>query len=83
MREAGVGVAHIEISDDGREHRHAQAGEGGVGLNLRGGGAAGADGCAVQRQGGHIDARARGGPDRTHTRQAASAGSRGWVWRIP
>eukprot|EP00962_Isochrysis_galbana_P054950 scaffold26604_cov116-Isochrysis_galbana.AAC.1 len=32
----GVGVAHIEL-DDGREHRDAQAGEGVVASNLRGG----------------------------------------------
>eukprot|EP00962_Isochrysis_galbana_P040924 scaffold14902_cov83-Isochrysis_galbana.AAC.1 len=33
----GVGVVHIEFFAEGREHRHTQAGEGVVGLNLRGG----------------------------------------------
>eukprot|EP00962_Isochrysis_galbana_P055969 scaffold27784_cov45-Isochrysis_galbana.AAC.1 len=32
----GVGVAHQEGSAGGREHRDAQAGEGGVVINLRG-----------------------------------------------
>eukprot|EP00962_Isochrysis_galbana_P060249 scaffold34480_cov101-Isochrysis_galbana.AAC.1 len=44
----GVGVAHLEGFSDGREHRHTQAGEGGVGMNLRGGGR------APFRQRGHI-----------------------------
>eukprot|EP00962_Isochrysis_galbana_P039364 scaffold14089_cov79-Isochrysis_galbana.AAC.1 len=40
------GVAHLEVSSDGRKYRDAQAAEGGVGINLRG--TTGADGRAVK-----------------------------------
>eukprot|EP00962_Isochrysis_galbana_P045524 scaffold17954_cov34-Isochrysis_galbana.AAC.1 len=32
----GLGVAHLDVFSDGCEHRDAQVGEGGVGINLRG-----------------------------------------------
>eukprot|EP00962_Isochrysis_galbana_P061174 scaffold36287_cov156-Isochrysis_galbana.AAC.1 len=68
-----------------REHRDGQAGEGGVGVDLRGGGTAGADGRAVKGTGGGAHRRARGGVGsngRAKTRQGSKCGKQGgWVWR--
>eukprot|EP00962_Isochrysis_galbana_P058475 scaffold31597_cov112-Isochrysis_galbana.AAC.1 len=81
-KHGGLGVAHYEVSSDGREHRDAQAGEGGVAMNLRGGSGVQPVRMGAPFKGEGAHAQEGGSYNRAHTRQAASVGSQGLAWHV-